>query len=48
MIDSEALAVLKSLRDAAPSLQDEWREGSDVAQWKRVKLDKSNCEVSEL
>lgn len=48
MVDSESLAVLHALRDAAPSLAEEWREGSDVMSWKRIKWDDASGEMSEL
>jgi hypothetical protein len=47
MVDAEALGVLQAVRAAAPGLEYEWREGSDVSTWKRVKWTDSGS-VSEL
>lgn len=48
MVDQAALEVLQALRDASPTLEDEWmRPGAALAS-KRVKLDDSGCDVQEL
>ena len=46
--DSEVQLVLQDVRRCAPVLAEEWREGSDAKDWKRVKWDADGCEVSEL
>jgi len=47
LADASALEALQALRAASLVLQEEWREGSDVQTWKRVKWSEDG-EVSEL
>lgn len=48
MFSSESLEALAKLREAVPALQEEWRDGSDVTSWRRVKLDADGSDVAEL
>ncbi len=47
-MNNETLAVLREVRDAAPALQDEWREDLEFVHSRRVRLDDGGSEVEEL
>lgn len=50
MIDSSLLGALEDLRAASPVLGEEWRPGSSITTWRRVKLEsvESELDVEEL
>lgn len=47
MLDSGTLGALEDLRAASDVLEEEWRPGSSITTWKRVKLE-SEIDVVEL
>jgi hypothetical protein len=47
VMDSGALGALEDLRAASNVLEEEWRPGSAITSWKRVKLE-SEQDVVEL